>query len=310
MSREVQWSKYIHLLGQDGSNMTDPANSTVDTRIEVPMTGTFEERYAVAKAALAKGKPFRWTLDFGWHDIPWGQPPPLGKEGFTAECEIHRKACRNYVIQPSGETVRAAAKFRDILGLESRRYVTLHVRRTDAHQACDTAVEKVASYVFCSLANGGNKSFDPIVLFTDETDPIYLKALHDKLSEAFGGLREVIHGDFVLDDIMGKEATDRFMGGPLLEFFTSLLLRFESSVELMMDRTRCLACETALEPKLLCKGKCDFTRYVSEEQLHTSPWADKVGVATRLKMSFDPACTQQSFPTLDQVPPEPPSTRL
>lgn len=294
MSREVAWSKFIDVVAADGSKMTDPPDAA-DTRVKIPMKGSFEERYALAKKAVADGKPFDWTLDFDWLSIPWGQTLPPGDLAIlTAESEIHRKACHNFAIRPSAETLEAASKFRSELGLTQRHYATLHVRRGDAKVACDTSVAKVSAYASCSLGKSVNMTLAPLILFTDEVDPEYLAALHGNLSKVFGGLRKVILGDRVLDAVMGQEATDGLMGGPLSKYTTSLLLRFQSSVELLLDRSHCVACDVVPKPTVHCSGTCDFQEYVVQQQFHTSSRAHDAAVV-RLKRDHAPACAQQAL---------------
>ena len=109
------------------------------------------------------------------------------------------------------------------------------MRRSDTKQQCDTSVPAVLAYMRCPAARWNVSTPQKLVLFTDETDPVYLAKLQQALAALprWGG--GVVHGDAeVARELSPEERADNY----LVYAVASLLM---SDAEELYAMERCKA---------------------------------------------------------------------
>ena len=156
--------------------------------------------------ALA-GTPFLWFLDL--HD---GQAyteaynlknavsddnacPGIAREpeGVPAlnpfDLSVPNDRCRYVDSNPADTVLVLRERVLASIGVTPWSYMTLHLRRGDATQDCDTSINRVASYLDCSIPTAGVLPEGPtyLLIFTDETSSAYL----DHLKSTVEGVRRV-----------------------------------------------------------------------------------------------------------------------
>jgi len=292
LAHDVPWSHYVEMrvVGDNSSVLASPttANLTNGTRVVIPekveeinlaMSGsspmerlnilnyaegaglrkqaaaTLKTKYSNALRSLAVGKAFQWDLHEDWLIFDWMILLPA------------INYCPLVSMEPAQSIKDTTTTFYEKLGLHEGKYVTLHVRRGDAINACDTRVRNVVNYVACSLTQEGwmNRTDQPLVIFTDETSGVYKTELLNGLKSLLGHNRTVLFGDPVIHEIAKSK------DGPF-KFATTLLLRQQAEAELFMDRTQCLPCGVCKEH---CRG-ANFDEYVVRAQMSVTPEAAKL----------------------------------
>ena len=91
-----------------------------------------------------------------------------------------------YPMEFSNPIKKVFHEFLKSTNLKKFGYITLHIRRGDAKKLCNTSVEKMTSYITCSLANCrfGDFGFNQtVIVFTDELNSEYLDDIEGILEE-------------------------------------------------------------------------------------------------------------------------------
>jgi len=159
-------------------------------------------QYCEARTKQIAGIPFVWYLDAShpytsvkrWLVNAASSICP----GTTARacapgtyCSTSPAGCSYATMSTSAASIIVRDRVLTSLGLTARSYMTLHIRRGDAKDACNTDISVVAAYLDCSIPASSLLPAQPmkLLIFTDETDRHYL----DQLMRRIKDLRSV-HG--------------------------------------------------------------------------------------------------------------------
>jgi len=161
---------------------------------------------------------FVWYIDDNYYH--WSaQLPPLGCDGDQvvlpdAVEKQHPMNSAEWSLPPSTFVQDIACDTRDALGTTPDTMHAVHVRRTDTVNRCNTSVAAVVEHIKACDATWN--TLDPrgafLVLFTDETEQVYLDELVAALSELprWGG--RVRHGDrAIFEQLSEQDKTDNFL---------------------------------------------------------------------------------------------------
>ena len=167
--------------------------------------------YTAATQRTAHGKLFRWDAQKNFYQ--W----PLDQDGFPKFDEYPAACTGDAVVQslgPSQLVLNTAQRVVETLGVAGPHasHYTLHVRRSDTIDDCDTSVPAVVRYMQCAEGRWYQNSTDQLLLFTDETSQTYLQELMRALSKAprWGG--GVVHADpLVAEQLSAGDRDDNFL---------------------------------------------------------------------------------------------------
>lgn len=248
----VPWARYVNLTFiDDGSPMIvsteylRPVQQRNGLVFISSNNGSLREQYCTARRVHAAAQPFLWALSVGTGSpfasaIPElrkvvasnGCPPgtPREPEGvpylrYDVRNETswrmppnqQSRTCK-YLQQRFPQFVlNLRDRLRDYLELRAHTYATLHIRRKDSQEACPTPLRRVLSYLNCSLPPLADDAGMALLIFTDETDPVYIQALLDQIRRLRGpsGVMPV-HAEPLLTrlvrDMLGASAaTDNYL---------------------------------------------------------------------------------------------------
>ena len=127
----------------------------------------------------------------------WGEAKRkrTGKWALYVDNESHASHACVYARLPVSATVQLMARrFMATHRLEPRTFLSVHLRRGDASDQCDSSIGHVIRWLQCSpfwsgpaessrakLASKLTRAHPELLLFTDETDPSYLRSLAREL---------------------------------------------------------------------------------------------------------------------------------
>jgi hypothetical protein len=234
-------------------------------------------------------------VDYDWNTIPQA----LSDQEDISEV-FHRRsaACNDYTLHPSNSILWANKLIANTLLLRNG-YTTVHVRREESKNVCNTSIGNVVNYVHCSLKELSPEQLNtPIVYFTDKVDKEYSTKLKSELEKSCNC--NVYDGDALVSDMI-PAASDIYHGGHAFALEIKIIFRMEAKVELRMDGTHCQPCDSAfLKPA--CKGyineqgstSCSFFEYVALEQDRWTALAgNSLALANVSSENEEPACSQQ-----------------
>ncbi|CAJ1343502.1 unnamed protein product [Effrenium voratum] len=193
------WDSYMDLRFPDG----DTVLRTIDDKqITIPGTMSLQDRFTAVAEAFSSNTSFVVEVKENMFNLGvWiGQHlPENAKRGPLPNLlGLHQETPCNHVrYSPSRIVQNLVTSFKEKLNLTN--FATLHIRRQDASWQCDTSVPRVLRYADCWFSDGQSNA-KTLVLFTDETDQVYLQDLLQQLSAASErwGAMLVHHGDPIL----------------------------------------------------------------------------------------------------------------
>ena len=177
---------------------------TFEKQFDLTFSGMSVDKYEVVSQAFLQEKSFLWKIDTWFYDWrkdmneyfqsieKFNQTFPLFSRNRPSKKEL---ACE-FPLEYS-EKVIALTKDLLIFNNFTRDFTTLHIRRRDAIKQCDTSIEKLESYLDCSLQNC--KDLDaPVIIFTDELErESYVKSIQEILKNLG---RKGIDGEQMIED--------------------------------------------------------------------------------------------------------------
>ena len=112
---------------------------------------------------------------------------------------------------------------------------TLHIRRGDAIQLCNTEINRVKDYLECSLKKCDSDF--PVILFTDESSETYFKNISDVLTSLN---HKMINGEKLIKSVLETEVrngrlSDKYINN-FIQFEISLLIRYSSRYQMNQRR--------------------------------------------------------------------------
>lgn len=155
--------------------------------------------------AVANGRRFVWHIDVNYWT--WGGvvAAAIHSAGFAVPHIDFNEGlppfdgCDHGQVRVSQNVLALVKTFEEKVGLSGFSDVSaLHLRRGDMSTWCDTSAPTVIDYINCT-DHEGVSGRQQLIIFTDETDPLYL-------SELFSGLKQlpqwggrVVHGDPIIE---------------------------------------------------------------------------------------------------------------
>jgi hypothetical protein len=206
LSPSLWWDRYFHL-----PNNLKFINAAVPDMLPSVNVGPTDKPQNIARAWEAAkrrqqdGTPWRWSIDTGLF-------------GLMRE-DRKRMAAIDCSDRPWGASELVLSKMKKarhgLTGSDSGPFSTLHLRRGDVVDQCDTSVASVVRYMKCSwkkTPSWSEPGNERLVVFTDETDEAYLQQVVAALSELprWGG--GVLHGDPVVAKQLNQDdQSDNFL---------------------------------------------------------------------------------------------------
>ena len=230
ISCDASWSRYFHIAFGDNSSLLSEQildNHRQQYTFVSDGVGDIVAQADAAAAAQRSAHPFIWVINHSYYT--WGDrlhehlrnrrsshassvPPPLIRRRFTwrngtAIRRVDDDASCGYVrFEPSIMVQRLATDFIHSITLAGNSFTALHVRRGveegagGASRRCSTKVGNVAAYVDCMTGAGtGHRhppdSSHPLVLFSDENDPVWRQGLLRQVSHLRSVRLQPVDGD-------------------------------------------------------------------------------------------------------------------
>lgn len=236
LSCDVKWDRYFNITRKSSGEpllTVHSSLSTPDLSNQLSLSGTdfititpssdIGGEFALALRSHVMGQSFLWQLS--WHTYT----QPVNYEAMK-DLRVSARQLGVRLWDPNAPPIRISwsstvLQMRESFfarhGFDAGRFITLHVRRGDAIDECNTSAAHVANYVACVLDNEGRReSAEPLLLFTDEEDSGYLQQLQDLLSrltvhDVIGSPRRVVHGDALLQLMLADASESRHDAGDL-----------------------------------------------------------------------------------------------
>jgi hypothetical protein len=261
------WTDYVSLKSNiDGSDMllfnmtldevhqrantTTTNTTTTITRFVATSHGKPRDQgalvwsqYQQVRALAAAGRPFIWGFIsnvYRWQD----SFDKHASNEVASVPRLHPISC-DYVRQeevPVVQTVKLAFMELANISLHDIGYTALHVRRGDAiaEGRCDTSIETMLDFVSCLYSNcTADQQPPPLVIFTDEQDPMYLSSL---LNGAQNKTR-AIHGDPLVQQAIERTIpTRKSVADNYFLFGIAYDLLQNANVSLRKERNTCQPC--------------------------------------------------------------------
>ena len=215
------WERYLQLgLLPDGQSVIARPGEELQhiTGRATVLKSKYAEVVSTYTHVASLAGQFVWYIDDNYHH--WStQLPPLGCDGDQltlpgAAEKQHPMNWAEWSLPPSTFVRELACAIRDALGATTDTMHAVHVRRTDPANRCNTSVAAVVEHIKgCDAAwNAPDPWGATLVLFTDETEQVYLDELVAALSELprWGG--RVRHGDrVIMEQLSEQDRADSFL---------------------------------------------------------------------------------------------------
>ena len=246
VSCDLNWSDFNEYKRYSNSGMEPdvmilPKNQITPPKIQ--LKGTNLELFEESVRLFENNTQFSWEIDTGFYSWskklqkyltenlrPENTSYPLINSKTQVEDQLECISPPRY----GKIVVTLAEKVMIKSGIKSE-FGTLHIRRGDAIQQCNTEINRVKNYLECSLKKCDSDF--PVILFTDEPSETYLKNISDVLTSLN---HKMINGEKLITSVLETEVrngrlSDKYINN-FIQFKISLLIRYSSRYQMIQRR--------------------------------------------------------------------------
>ena len=204
-------------------------------------------KYNLGIRLNAQDVPFVWEFNSYFWKTELNKSGPWPHKNLT-----HREyndTCGVIDLDPSEELEDIARLAMNELGLTTEDFVTLHLRRGDAINSCETDPETLMKYLNCSIASDNVKQ---VVVLTNEKEEQYLNELSQNFTYWFPD-KELIHldkfmtstsfVDTMLQKNVSKRSDTEYLNDNCYIFSAERVILSMARYHLERGRSSCTACD-------------------------------------------------------------------
>jgi len=255
--RSATWDAYFTPVRNSEDTINGKANilfwdidteSTFEGLKRIDQTASIAA-YEEGRKMHSEGTPFVWNFNsIFWHtnlnnkEHRWPKPN-LNHREYTDTCGVVDLDTSEELLN-IGELVLQEMNFK-----YSNEFVTLHLRRGDAMESCDTSPETVLEYLKCSI---GNDDVKAVIVLTNGNKE-YMENLMSMFSAGFPDKQMILLDEFIESEsfveklnksnVLSSHTGKKFLNDNFFVFSAEKVLISMSRYHLERGRMHCESCD-------------------------------------------------------------------